>query len=233
MPVEVFNSTTTWTCPAGVTSVRIECWGSGANGASPGQGGGGGAYSKLYAHSVTPSTNYQINIDGPGFDTNFNDTTGPGLVCVANSAIGSLGGSAASSTGDLKYDGGDGGDADAGDPGGGGGGGGSAGPTGAGSNGSNASGTTGGAGATAVYEGGGGGSGGNGGANGVNGSGPGGGGGGGGIDSVGGNGSGGTGAYGRIRLTYGRMPCGDGLGMSDSGRLGGGGAYPIVPTLQG
>jgi len=27
MAVETFNSSTTWTAPAGVTSVQVECWG--------------------------------------------------------------------------------------------------------------------------------------------------------------------------------------------------------------
>src|SRR3954453_22862031 len=45
-------STTTWTCPVGVTSVVVEAWGAGGAGGGNtssndgGGGGGGGAYSK-------------------------------------------------------------------------------------------------------------------------------------------------------------------------------------------
>src|SRR5689334_6467853 len=45
--------TSTWSCPAGVTSIQVECWGGSGGGggvlggvASAGGGGGGGAYSR-------------------------------------------------------------------------------------------------------------------------------------------------------------------------------------------
>jgi len=66
--VETFDSSTSWTVPAGVTSVDVECWGGGAGGgaSSNGEGGGGGgAYSKSTL-SVTPSDSHQINIGAGG-----------------------------------------------------------------------------------------------------------------------------------------------------------------------
>ena len=50
MATETFNSSTTWTAPAGVTSVQVDVWGGGGGGAGEdgtqaGGGGGGGAYS--------------------------------------------------------------------------------------------------------------------------------------------------------------------------------------------
>lgn len=58
----------TWTCPAGVTTVLVELWGSGGKGqvagigVSGGGGGGGGAYSRKNRISVTPGNNYTVRI---------------------------------------------------------------------------------------------------------------------------------------------------------------------------
>ncbi|MBK7696895.1 MAG: hypothetical protein IPI30_22055 [Saprospiraceae bacterium] len=42
---ETFTSSTTWTVPAGVTSITVKVWGAGGGGGySKGSGGGGGAY---------------------------------------------------------------------------------------------------------------------------------------------------------------------------------------------
>jgi len=57
---DTFETSDTWTCPAGVTSVAVKCWaGGGAGGGStifgqPGAGGGGGAYS--YDSDITVRT---------------------------------------------------------------------------------------------------------------------------------------------------------------------------------
>src|SRR3990167_4490947 len=65
---ETFNSSTTWTAPAGVTSVQVEVWGGGGGGGggsqddSPGGGGGGGAYSIDTSITVTPSSNYTVTV---------------------------------------------------------------------------------------------------------------------------------------------------------------------------
>lgn len=54
-----------WTCPAGVTSVLVECWGGGAAGAAGAGGGGGGGYS-ANTEAVTPGTVYYLNIGAGG-----------------------------------------------------------------------------------------------------------------------------------------------------------------------
>lgn len=72
---EKFTSSTTWTCPAGVTAVTVEVWGGGgagggaskgaAGGTCGGGGGGGGAYAKKVDVPVTPDTIYTITIPAP------------------------------------------------------------------------------------------------------------------------------------------------------------------------
>src|SRR4051812_36812823 len=52
--IQTFNTTSTWTAPAGVTKIVVECWGGGGAGGSAtrssgtayGGGGAGGAYAK-------------------------------------------------------------------------------------------------------------------------------------------------------------------------------------------
>lgn len=118
----------TWTCPAGVTSITVECWGSGAGGGSAkpninggvvaGGGGGSGAYAKSVV-SVTPGNEYAYHVgaggakDADGEATTFNSTT---VVAAGGKkgkynngqigtpyAAGGLGGSVANSTGTVKY----------------------------------------------------------------------------------------------------------------------------------
>ena len=206
MTVETFTSSTSWTCPTGVTSVQAECWGAGGKGSnatgglgSSGGGAGGGAYAKTYSIAVISGTNYTVTV-GPtnGGDSSFIGESGQS--CVAKGP-----GSAASSTGDVKYSGGGGGSGQVNCyNGGGGAGGGGAGSAGAGSNGANGSGngsSTGGAGGSPD-----GGKGGNGGGyhdNGLEGATLGAGGGGGGVDmNVSWFGTGGNGARGQVVLTY-------------------------------
>lgn len=206
----------TWTAPAGVTSIKVECIGGGGGGATrtttgAGGGGGGGAYAARLALSVTPGVAYSYTVGaagltnggGNGGPTSF---TGDGSVqCVAaggasvanESATGGAGGLAASSVGDSLhvFSGGSGANGVAGSYGGGGG--------GSGGSASNGSAATNGTGATAVT---GGGPGGNGktspqGAGGAPANGPGGG-GGGGLRTSSGTRSGGAGWAGQIRITY-------------------------------
>lgn len=77
--------TYTWTVPAGVTSIQVECWGSGGHGGNggsthtetytgegwfltgsytdqPGGGGGGGAYSVRYALAVSPGQTFSVTV---------------------------------------------------------------------------------------------------------------------------------------------------------------------------
>jgi hypothetical protein len=68
----VFTSSGTFNCPAGVTSIKVECWGGGGAGGSAvrssvvgkavGGGGGGGGYVRANAMSVTGGNNYTITI---------------------------------------------------------------------------------------------------------------------------------------------------------------------------
>jgi len=65
--VETFTSSGSWVCPAGVTSVTVECWGAGGGGgarngtAGLGGGGGGGAYARSTIN-VTAGTTYYYSI---------------------------------------------------------------------------------------------------------------------------------------------------------------------------
>ena len=70
-----YNSSTTWTCPANVTAVQVECWGAGGAGGSGskpvsgnafGGGGAGGSYAKKNSVSVVPGTSYTISIGEGG-----------------------------------------------------------------------------------------------------------------------------------------------------------------------
>lgn len=86
------SGTTTWTCPTGVTSAIVRCWGGGASGGGistdnvigRGGGGAGGQYAEKLV-SVTPGTNYTCVVaatrtavaggDGQnGYDTTFGGT---------------------------------------------------------------------------------------------------------------------------------------------------------------
>lgn len=142
---ETFNSSTTWTCPAGVTAVQAEVIGGGAGGEQAGEenssgGGGGGGYSKKLVIAVTPGNNYTVTVGaavGAGVNGNdswfVNNTTVLAKGGISGSGgTGGAGGALASGIGDTKFSGGKGGDADFGSPydGGGGGGGATSGGTG-------------------------------------------------------------------------------------------------------
>jgi len=63
--------TYTWTCPAGVTSLLMQCWGAGAGGgggtsAKGGEGGGGGEYFSCPAYPVTPGQIYSYTVGAGG-----------------------------------------------------------------------------------------------------------------------------------------------------------------------
>lgn len=144
MTTQSFSLSTTWTCPAGVTSVQIECWGAGGGSGGAGDagasgGGGGGAYSKKNAFTVVPGNNYTVTVgavgnrgtasgtDGEdGGDTWFNSVGtvlakgGKGTLFAADGdfTAGGDGGDSASGVGDVKFSGGAGGDGDLGNSGG-------------------------------------------------------------------------------------------------------------------
>ncbi|MEA4982886.1 MAG: glycoside hydrolase family 3 C-terminal domain-containing protein [Paludibacter sp.] len=130
--------TTTWTCPDGITSITVECWGGGGAGGTgknssatqtrpvKGGGGAGGGYAKKVV-SVIPGTNYTVvvgagGISAPDATVNgeasyFMDATtvkadgGPGGVFNTSPGIykNVAGGIAtATNTGDVVYVGGNG-----------------------------------------------------------------------------------------------------------------------------
>lgn len=62
-----FTRSTTWTCPADVTSIKVECWGAGAGGQwASGPGGGSCEYAAEATLSVVPGTTYTITIGAGG-----------------------------------------------------------------------------------------------------------------------------------------------------------------------
>lgn len=214
--VTLNSAQTTWVCPAGVTSVTVECWGGGGAGgyrSSTGAGGGGagGAYASSTI-SVTPGVTYNYSVGAGGVsgssgtgvdgsDSWFNNTStvmakgGDGV--SNNNSTGSSAVAATSSVGTIRYKGGNGRNGNTSGTDYGGGGGSSAGTA---SDGVNATSTTG-AGATAPSGGGNGGAGRyNSSGNGTDGSAPGG--GGGGAVRTSGTRYGGDGGAGQIKLTY-------------------------------
>lgn len=82
---ETFNTSGTWVCPMGVTSVDVECWGAGGGGGAAdvasgtsfkgGGGGGGGSYVKKVSVAVVPGTTYTITV-GVGGAGGTNATNG-------------------------------------------------------------------------------------------------------------------------------------------------------------
>lgn len=84
MPVTVqtFTTSGTWTCPAGIFTVKVELWGAGGNGGdssrSNGRGGGGsgGCYSRLNSLSVVPGFTYNVQVGQPQaeFNASFRDS---------------------------------------------------------------------------------------------------------------------------------------------------------------
>ncbi|MEI6140245.1 MAG: glycine-rich domain-containing protein [Mariniphaga sp.] len=163
---QVFTSSGTFTVPAGVTLIKVQCWGGGGGGGHGGSsgngmnGGGGGAYSAK-EFSVTPGALYTVTVGAAGAGGTSNSS--PGTIGgntifgsnvvvaagggVSNSEnISALGGQSSSCIGDLKYSGGNGGKGNTSNHGGGGGGGSSGSSAGAGVNGTTPTGSTGGAG---------------------------------------------------------------------------------------
>ncbi|MBI4085993.1 MAG: fibronectin type III domain-containing protein [Candidatus Liptonbacteria bacterium] len=206
--VETFNSSVTWTAPAGVTSVTVEAWGGGGAGGVSGAGGtgaGGGAYSKATV-TVTPGQNYSLTVGAggvvlgtPSGDSWFSPgAVGEATVLAKGGGVAEpgTGGAAASGIGATKFSGGNGGAGFTGSGTRGGGGGGSATGSANGGNGGNGASFVAGTGGIGEGNGGGGGGTGGGGAAGP-GNAPGGGGGGAALAV-----NGGAGAAGRVVLTY-------------------------------
>jgi len=74
MAVYLFTSGTTWTIPAGVTSIQVECFGT-ANSTSDASGTNGGSYAKTNSIAVTPGNTLRISIAADGGNTDVWATT--------------------------------------------------------------------------------------------------------------------------------------------------------------
>lgn len=146
---QTFTANGTWVCPAGVTSVTVQCWGGGGGGGGTpnnngrsGGGGGGGAFAGDNAVVVVPGTSYAIVVGGGGTggsastadnatdggNSSFNGTTvvaegGKRGRYLNGNGAGGAGGTTAASTGTIEFAGGTGATGTAGTNGGGGGGG--------------------------------------------------------------------------------------------------------------
>jgi hypothetical protein len=90
-----------WTCPAGVTSIKVECWGGGG-------AGGSGAFAAVTNLPVTPGSNYVITIPplaGPVAGASLSPATNGGTVSFTGdnsttvAANGGLGGTNVASNG--------------------------------------------------------------------------------------------------------------------------------------
>lgn len=122
---QTFTVTSTWVCPAGVTSVNVQCWGAGGGGSSTnstgnrGGGGGGGAFAANAAISVTQGTTYTVTVGTGGaantaggdtwFSTNLTVLAKGGAGATNNSSTAGAGGSSTNSIGTIKAAGGNGG----------------------------------------------------------------------------------------------------------------------------
>jgi hypothetical protein len=121
---QTFSSSGSFTVPAGVTMVQVECWGGGGSGGSldggntqGGRGGGGGgAYSKsvltlVSGNSYTVTAGAGSSGTSPGGDSWFGSITtilAKGGNSNLGNATGAAGGSASGGVGDIKNSGGNG-----------------------------------------------------------------------------------------------------------------------------
>lgn len=120
---QTFSTSGTFTVPAGVTTIKVECWGAGGGGSSVttqnlgGGGGGGGAYAASEI-PVTPGSSYTITVGSGGAanSSGGNSVFGSSLVVAAGGAGGTIntstsgsGGLASASTGAICFSGATGG----------------------------------------------------------------------------------------------------------------------------
>lgn len=90
--VDTFTTatTTTWTCPAGVTKAKVSAKGGGGNGGASGSGGSGGGGGEggeaiKYFDNLVPGTAYSLTVGAQGAASTF---TGPGAVTLTGNAGG-------------------------------------------------------------------------------------------------------------------------------------------------
>lgn len=124
-----------WTCPPGVYSIKVECFGGGGGGgggsnfaSTGGGGGGGGAYASILTVPVTPGNTYTVVVGAGGAGaaqqnpplqgasgTSSTFTGDSGVQVIAVGGTGGKqgqnepGGAASSCTGDIRFSGGQGG----------------------------------------------------------------------------------------------------------------------------
>ena len=118
---QIYNGSGTFTVPAGVTSITVECWGGGGKGGARSTstgacgGGGGGGYSRSVI-AVTPGSNHSVNVGlgatttAAGGDSWFGSTSTiraiGGNSVANNTTTGATGG--ALGVGDIRFSGGSG-----------------------------------------------------------------------------------------------------------------------------
>lgn len=130
---QTFTSTGTWTAPAGIFSIQVECWGAGGSGAAwasqangGATGGGGAAYAKKNSVTVVPGTVYTVTVgtggtavsvgnNGNAGGDSWFSTSGTVIAkggsggiyqTTAQPLTGALGGQSASCIGDTVFSGG-------------------------------------------------------------------------------------------------------------------------------
>jgi hypothetical protein len=116
LTVLIFNASTSWPVPTGVTNIGIEAWGAGGGGAAGtgsggGGGGGGGQYGLLYLRVVTGQIlNLIVGVGGqgnqaggnrgfPGGTTSISIQSGPVLMSCVGGGGGNLDGEVGSTPG--------------------------------------------------------------------------------------------------------------------------------------
>jgi hypothetical protein len=111
--IDTFTNSGTWTCPEGVDSILVECWGSGGGGTTDTGAGGGGAFASKII-SVTPSTEYDVVVGSfanPNVDGNSSYFDNETIVKAAGGKAGGnggIGGAITDSIGTTRYAGGNG-----------------------------------------------------------------------------------------------------------------------------
>ena len=121
-----FTNSSTWTAPAGVTTVEAQVWADGGAGGVGGSndnggGGGGGAYSETDTVSVTPGNNYNVTVGQGGIPvlSTFTSINGIGSSFISSTTVfaqggiggtefdgAGQGGSSANGFGTIKHSGG-------------------------------------------------------------------------------------------------------------------------------
>ncbi|MFO7658808.1 MAG: hypothetical protein R6W78_17240, partial [Bacteroidales bacterium] len=116
---QTYSANGTFTVPAGVGQITVECWGGGGGTRNDGTarrgGGGGGAYARSVL-IVTPGEDYSVTVGTGGIAANPGQAGGNSsfstLVIASGGAgggnSGGTGGTVAASTGDVRYAGGSG-----------------------------------------------------------------------------------------------------------------------------